>query len=156
MQRIQFDVEVFSLSSLSAKSLSVKGKRGLAGEDGDTLWGTESAPAFYVAGGVTSDINIEELNIAGVVSGKSGIYYEGSGKLSVKNCRIINNEDSGIKINSNADVTLTDTQIGGDAEHKNTAEKGGGIYKTGSGSLTLTNCNISNNEADTNYLNTHL
>lgn len=139
-----------TISSISASSLTIKGKTGYSS---DILQGGDSAssndPVLWIADDISVPLTFSDLTMQ---YGTGAIMHGGSGSLTVENCSIIKNDDSGINISGSADATVKGTTIGGSYENLNACESGNGsgIYKSGNGTLSIDSCEISYNTAGNN------
>lgn len=129
---------------VSAKSVSIEGTNSNVT---DILMGNGSQTT--IAFDTAIPVTLKNLRIT--KGGTSGISIVGSGDFKIKDSVITGCEQSGIKIStfSSANVEIQGSVIGGEGTEINTGVKGGGIYKDGTGSLTITDTTIKNNKSTT-------
>ena len=129
---------------VSAKSVTIEGTNSTST---DVLMGNGSQTT--IAFDTAIPVTIKNLRIT--KGGTSGISILGSGDFKIKDSAITGCEQSGVKISSfsSANVEIEGSVIGGEGADINTGVKGGGIYKDGTGSLTITDTTIKNNKSTT-------
>jgi|GEM_PF-6969825 len=115
------------LSSCVSTNLTVRGQNGNS-RDG-------------ISGGITVNsqqpVNFKNLFIKN--SSSRGIVADGKGKLTLENLVLENNYYEGLRISGNCDVEIKSSAIDGNK---------GGIIKIGSGSLSVSDTSITNNETE--------
>ncbi len=133
-----------TISSISASSLTVQGKTTTAADN--VLQGGESnassSAVVKIENESSSPITFKNLTIQ---YGNGGISHSGSGEVNISNCAIVKNSESGLSCTGNGDTKLANSTIGGSSENANTSTGGGGIYKSGTGTLTITDTEVSYN-----------
>lgn len=129
---------------VSAKSVTIEGTTSTST---DVLMGngSQTTIAFDTA------IPVTIKNLCITRGGTGGISILGSGLFKIKGSAITGCEQSGIKISSysSGNVEIEGSVIGGEGTDINTGVKGGGIFKDGTGSLTITDTTIKNNRSTT-------
>lgn len=133
-----------TISSISASSLTVQGKTTTAADN--VLQGGESnassSAVVKIENESSSPITFKNLTIQ---YGNGGISHSGSGEVNISNCAIVKNSESGLSCMGTGDTKVEDSIIGGSSENANTSTGGGGIYKSGTGTLTITDTEVSYN-----------
>nr|MBP3283523.1 right-handed parallel beta-helix repeat-containing protein [Treponema sp.] len=128
-----------TISSISASSLTIKGKTGYSS---DILDASGLSAVIDVENAVP--VTISNLTLQ---NGEMGLLHSGTESITIESCQIIKNTAGGLFFSSESDSTVKDSTIGGSSANSNTSENGGGITKSGNGTLTIENSTISNNTA---------
>ncbi|MBR1715156.1 MAG: leucine-rich repeat protein [Treponema sp.] len=129
-----------TISSISASSLTIKGKTGYSS---DILDASGSSSAVIEVDNAVP-VTISNLTLQ---NGEMGLLHSGTESITIESCQIIKNTAGGLFFSSESDSTVKDSTIGGSSANSNTSENGGGITKSGNGTLTIENSTISNNTA---------